>query len=172
MWCRIDPARTFTKRCLAAKEMNMVRFLAIAAVVGTTLVLANGSEGANNKGPSGYHSGHSYSGHSFPSHYRNWSSWRWDSHYRCYFYGSGGYFYYWYAPASCYYQVSYATQYPPTQTTYQQSAPSVAPVPIQVSTPIQVTNTNTNTLVNGFVPPVGSVASVGPIAPGPQPKGP
>ncbi len=152
----------------------MVRFLAIAAVVGTTLVLANGSEGAAKKGSAGQHSMHSYSGHSYSSHFHNWSSWRWDSSHRCYFYfcSTRDCYYYWYAPASCYYPVTYATQYPPTQTSYQQSAPSVAPVPIQVSTPIQVTNTNTNTLVNGFVPPVAGVAPVGPIAPGPLSKGP
>jgi hypothetical protein len=68
--------------------------------------------------------------------------------------------------------MTYAAQYPPTQTSYQQASPTVAPVPVQVSTPIQVTNTNTNTLVNGSVPPVASVAPVAPVGPGYLPKQP
>jgi hypothetical protein len=145
---------------LGSKESNMVRLLAIAAILGTTLVMANPSEGKPNKGASGQSQSHSMHRRSHPSHYRNWSSWSWNARYRCYFYLTDGCEYYWYAPANCYYPVTYLAQYPPTQCSYQQTSPNVAPLPIQI------TNINTNTLTNGTAIPAPLVP------PGPLPKGP
>ncbi len=147
----------------------MARFLAVATVLATILALASTSEGKGGKGSSGNSGSHSthnssHSMHSHDSHYGNWSSWNWNSRYGCYFYYSPTYGcdYYWYAPSCCYYPVSYIAQYPPTQTSYQQTSPGVAPMPIQV------TNVNSNAAANGAVVP--PVASVPPLVTGPMPK--
>jgi hypothetical protein len=74
--------------------------------------------------------------------FRNWSSWCWNSRFRCYTYcyGPSRCYYYWYAPACCYYPISYIDDYPPTACQYQTASPGVAPLPVQV----QVTNINQN----------------------------
>ena len=127
--------------------------------MGTTLALANPSEGSSNKGATSHGNSHSmhYSGHSYAHNYHNWSSWRWDSHHRCYTYfcPTRECSYYWYAPAACYYPVTCMAQFPPTPCSYQQASPGVVPVPVQTAAAVQVTNvnTNTNSLVSGPVAP-------------------
>jgi hypothetical protein len=156
----------FSPTAAQQQETNMIRFLAIAAVLGTTLLTANQSEGKPNKGASGQgnsHSMHQHSRHSHHRNYRNWSRWTWNTRYGCYFYycPTDNCEYYWYAPACCYYPVTYLAQYPPTRCSYEQTAPNVAPLPVQV------TNINTNTLTNGGGVPVPPLASGPPLPKGP-----
>src|SRR5580700_701990 len=100
----------------------MTRFLQIAALSAMFLVLANVQADANSgggKGSTGSHKSMSGSSHhnvskTYP-HNHHWSSRYWNSRYRCEFCYSqtDGCYFYFYAPANCYYPISYIEQYPP-----------------------------------------------------------
>jgi hypothetical protein len=139
----------------------MTRIFSITALLAVSLVAVNESSA---KGPSGntshksiqqYSSSHR-SSRTYDSHYRNWRSYCWNSEYNCYFYycPTECCNYYWYAPARCYYPVSYLRVYRPSVCAYQTPAPGVTPLPVQVNVPITVTNTNQNVLANGSPVPV------------------
>jgi hypothetical protein len=147
----------------------MKKLLSIAALVAVSLVAAQESEARNS--PQGMRTSHSYS-----SQHRTWSSYCWNSRYNCntYFCSTRRCYYYYYAPSCCYYPVSYIVQYPPTPVCYQPVAPGVIPLPVQVSTPIQITNVNRNTLVNGSpgIPVTAGFVPQGPSGPPQGPGGP
>jgi hypothetical protein len=95
------------------------------------------------------------------THHRDYCGWShhcWNSRYGCetYFSVADGCFFYFYAPASCYYPIVVIEQFPPVRTPVAPiaAAPTVAVVPA-----IQITNVNRNTLVNGAAVPVEAVAS-------------
>ena len=152
----------------------MKRFLASALVVGLGLavVLMTTNEaaakgrstgGRNSHGTHSRMHNHSHHTHHHRTLHRghhNWSSWRWNSRFGCYYYWypSERCYYYWYAPSSCYYPVSSIDDYPPPATQYQTASPGVAPLPI-----IQVTNINQNGQ-NGVLPTVPGPVP-GPVAP-------
>jgi hypothetical protein len=139
----------------------MKRFFTSAVVLGLGVAVlltasneaaaksGKGSPSSYSKGPVGASYARSYArssyrpytSYSLHRNFRNWSSWCWNSRFRCYTYcyGPSRCYYYWYAPACCYYPISCIDEYPPTPCQYQTS-PGVAPLPVQV----QVTNINQN----------------------------
>jgi hypothetical protein len=137
----------------------MTRILTIAALLTTSLVLANDSSANGPKG-NGHDNSRSHGISSFKAHsgrtydcYRghdqHWSSWRWNERNHCYFYRcpTTNRDFYWYAPTGCYYPVVCLTEYPPTPVRYQPVVSGVCPLPIvtttttvQVTTVVQVTS--------------------------------
>ena len=135
----------------------MFRFLQISALfVVVTLVVANESEakpkapvhgpGSSHdpKGPTklpvhGPGSSHDPRGPNptttHPRDYRSWGHREWNSFYRCEYCWSPVYrsYFYFYAPAGCYYPVTYIEQFPPVPTEAAPIAPisPVAPVPLR-----------------------------------------
>ena len=113
----------------------MTRLLQVAVLLGIFLVttnvseaLASGGTGGGNKsaqspkgqsygkiGNSYPHNGVSKGNHSYPRGYYRWSYRYWDYRFGCELCYStdDGCYYYFYAPANCYYPFSYIQQYPP-----------------------------------------------------------
>jgi len=148
----------------------MKRFIASVVVLGMglALVLTTTNEAAAKSGPNpgGQYSAFHGQYHSHQPGYfalnhgfHNWSSWRWNSRFHCYYYWypSGRCYYYWYAPARCYYPISYIDTYPPPAVQYQTPSPGAAPLPVQ----IQVTSINQNGQ-NGLPPLPGPPSGPGP----------
>ena len=92
--------------------------------------------------------------------FRNWGHRYFNSRYGCEYCWSSVYscYFYFYAPASCYYPVTCIEQFPPVRTAVAPVA-AAAVVPVTPVVPaIQIVNENRNTLING-------VASL-PVEPG------
>ena len=136
----------------------MTRLLSIPFILAVLLATNNTTEAKGNNSGSGKGSGsmgsksgstskHDPKGNNHPSRTygreHRWDSRRWDSRYGCEFcYSSidGCYFYY-YAPAFCYYPVSYIALYPPVAVPAPVAVAPVVPV-APVGPSIQVTNIN------------------------------
>ncbi len=123
----------------------MKRSLTSTLVLGLSMAVILSSNGeANARGGNGSHpSVHAASNHRVHAptnhiaykhrNFHNWSSWCWNSRFRCYFYGCGGScYYYWYAPACCYYPVTYINVYPPVEVVYQTAVAGMPPLPAGV----------------------------------------
>jgi hypothetical protein len=150
---------------LSSKDPTMTRLLSIPFVLAVLLATNNMTEAKGNNSGSGKSSGsksgsstkHDPKGNHHPGktygREHRWDSRRWDSRYGCEFcYSSidGCYFYY-YAPAFCYYPVSYIAIFPPVAVAVPTAVAPVAPVqpaPLPpaavapVGASIQVTNIN------------------------------
>jgi len=138
----------------------MTRLLSILFVLAVLLATNNTTEAKGNNSGSGKGSGsksgsstkHDPKGNHHPGktygREHRWDSRRWDSRYGCEFcYSSidGCYFYY-YAPAVCFYPVTIIEQFPPIAV----PAPAAVQVPVPPPTPV------------AQVPPPSVIAPVGP----------
>ena len=137
----------------------MTRFLQVAALSALFFVVANASEAngpkAGNKGTSGNQGSHQQSfkdGHDQHrpsrtySHDHRWSSRYWNSRYGCEFCYSSydSCYFYFYAPANCYYPASYIAQYPPTPVRTPPAPVPTTSVPPMPPAPVVNVNQNTN----------------------------
>ena len=141
----------------------MTRLLPIALVLGIFFAATDASEAKGHSGskPGSTHSGNKHdpgkgmtgkgmhgNHRSYPHGYNQWSSRYWNSRYGCEFCFSavdGCYFYY-YAPAVCFYPVTIIEQFPPIAV----PAPAAVQVPVPPPTPV------------AQVPPPSVIAPVGP----------
>ncbi len=168
----------------------MTRLLQLAVILGLGLAIVNESDakGPKNGGGNSFHrdsrfnqtahfnqtqrSNRTEHFNRMPYH-THWSSYCWNSHYGCYYYWcpTESCYYYWYAPSCCYLPESCVGTYPPSQVSYSTASPGSAPLPVttQVTTPIQITNTNQNTLANTNGSPGGPLPV---LSPGILPKAP
>jgi hypothetical protein len=153
------------------RETNMTRIISITALLAVSLVAVNetSANGPHNSPKTIHTVNRSF--RTYDSHHRNWSSYCWNREYNCYFYycPTQACNYHWYAPARCYYPVSYLRVYRPSVCVYQAPAPGVTPLPVQVNVPVTITNVNRNNLTNGSSLPVSPVVPGGSDIPPPPP---